>query len=215
MSRQIPGSDPASFTLYLSYFRGGDWRWDISVQDYLNCKRKRKPAINGYNYHRLVTPAEPNLLRVLDDLVDDLPPSEQTPQNIAEIIIDFTQHFPYQDKYQNEEEAFAKYPLETLCENGGDCVDMSILAASMLTASGIDSRFLSWRDHLAIAINVPAEGEYVLVNKKRFYLADPVGGEFRDDVGEQSIGDPIQDYLLRKTQLLPSYSATWQKKIKS
>lgn len=215
MSRKSTSYDPAHFTLYLADFRGNDWRWDIPVEDYLDCKRKRKPAINRYNYYRFVTPAEPVLLTVLDDLVDDIPVLEQTPRNIAQVIIEFTQHFPYQDKYQNGEDQFVKYPLETLCENGGDCVDMSVLAASLLTARGIDSRFLLWRDHLAIAINVPAEGEHCVVNQKNFYLADPVGSEFRDDAGEWNIGDKIQDYDLWNAQLLPAYDPLWKKKIKS
>ncbi len=215
MSRKSTNYDPGNFTLYLADFRGNDWRWDIPVEDYLDCKRKRKPATDGYNYYRFVTPRDFNILTILDDLVNDIPTFEQTPRNIAQIIIEFTQHLPYQDKYQNWEDEFAKYPLETLCENGGDCVDMSIVAVSMLTARGIDSRFLSFDEHLAIAVNVPADGEYILSNGKRFYLADPVGSEFRDDASEWNIGDPIPDCSLWKAQLLPAYNPLWKKKIKS
>ncbi len=217
MSPRNSSYDPAHFTLYLSDFRGFDWRWNIPVEDYLECKQKRKPVCNDYNYRRFVTPAEPNLVMILDGLVDALPKSEQTPINIAEIIVEFTQHFPYQDKYPDGDDSggFAKYPLETLCENGGDCVDMSIVAASMLTARGIDSRFLLWSDHLALVINVAAEGEYCYVNQKKFYLANPVGAEFRDDHEKSSIGDKIQDCPLWKAQLLPAYNSIWQKKINS
>ena len=43
---------------------------------------------------------------------------------------------------------YAKYPLETIAEGGGDCEDHAILAATLLSAAGED----------AAVINIPATG---------------------------------------------------------
>lgn len=180
-------SDQANFTLYLPSFRGFDWIWEIPVADYLNCKKRKKPLSDGRNYERFVTPDDPHVESILESLIEHVPHPQQSSKNIAQIIIDFTQHFPYQEK----EGSFVKYPLETLCEFGGNCEDMSVLAVSLLTAANINSCFLLWDDHVAIGIDVPAKGEYFYFKEREFYLANPVGSDFIYYTDKSRIGASI------------------------
>ncbi len=180
-------SDQSEFTLYLPRFRGFDWVWGIPVADYLNCKRKRKPLSDGRNYERFVTPNDPHVELILESLIKHVPLSRKSPKNIAQIIVDFTQHFPYQEK----EGSFVKYPIETLCEFGGNCEDMSVLAVSLLTAADIDSCFFLWEDHVAIGIDVPAKGEYCYLRKREYYIANPVGSDFINYTDKSRIGASI------------------------
>ena len=84
---------------------------------------------NDSNYSKLITP--------------------QAVQTIAENILQITRNMPYSDEqFANAVLAIvhqipynitgAKYPVETLVDNYGDCGSLSLLAASIMKAGGLD-----------------------------------------------------------------------------
>jgi hypothetical protein len=89
----------------------------------------------------------------------------------------------------------AKYPVETMVEDQGDCDLFSFMAASVLAAGGLDVVLLYYEDqvHMNIGIhlsNAPAATRdtayYVTHEGTRYYVAECTGGNWKDGwrVGE-------------------------------
>jgi hypothetical protein len=93
------------------------------------------------------------------------------------------------------EETPAKYPVETVVENKGDCDLFSYVAASIVKAHGLDVMLLYYESqaHMNIGVSlshVPhdARGQayYVTHNDVRYYVAEVTGGDWQNGwrVGE-------------------------------
>lgn len=96
-----------------------------------------------YAYYSNMTHAIPND-RDYSKLV-----TPQAVQTIAQSILEITHNMPYSDEqFANAVLAIvhqipynitgAKYPVETLIDNCGDCGSLSLLAASIMKAGGLD-----------------------------------------------------------------------------
>ena len=64
----------------------------------------------------------------LQKITDDLPNSDE---QFANSVLELVHQIPYQI-------TDVKYPVETLIDNSGDCVTLSLLAASIMIAGGLD-----------------------------------------------------------------------------
>jgi hypothetical protein len=135
----------SDYTLYLSL--------TPSLRDYYQAKVH---TINSYNdYARFVTP--------------------NAVQSIADHLRNITQNMPYDD------EAFAnavlmgvrqisyvrsnaKYPVETLIDNSADCDGLSILAASIMKAGGLDVVLLLYQGVSPTHMNVGVYLEHMPVS---------------------------------------------------
>ena len=89
----------------------------------------------------------------------------------------------------------AKYPVETIVENKGDCDVFSYLAASIMKAHGLDVVLLYYESqaHMNIGVSlshVPHDAReqvyYVTYNNIRYYVAEATGGDLQNGwrVGE-------------------------------
>jgi hypothetical protein len=89
----------------------------------------------------------------------------------------------------------AKYPVETIVGNSGDCELFSYLAASIMKAGGLDVELLYYKaeEHMNIGVSLPNEPgfargtvEYALDNGTKYYTAECTGSNFEDGwrVGE-------------------------------
>ena len=92
-------------------------------------------------------------------------------------------------------ETQAKYPVETIVENKGDCDVFSYVTASIVKAHGLDAVLLYYESqaHMNIGVSlshVPhdARGQayYVTYNNIRYYVAEVTGGDWQNGwrVGE-------------------------------
>lgn len=92
-------------------------------------------------------------------------------------------------------ESGAKYPIETIVENIGDCDVFSYMAASIMMAGGLDVVLLYYENqsHMNVGVSlshVPRDSRgtvyYVTLNGKRYYIAECTGGYLFDSwrVGE-------------------------------
>lgn len=82
----------------------------------------------------------------------------------------------------------AKYPVETIVENKGDCDLFSYVAASVLKAGAIDVVLLYYEEeaHMNIGVSLShapydsrEDTQYVTYNGVRYYIAECTGGEWR------------------------------------
>jgi hypothetical protein len=89
----------------------------------------------------------------------------------------------------------AKYPVETMVENKGDCDLLSYIAASIMKAGGLDVVLLYYEDkaHLNIGVhlshiptNARTPAYYVTYNGIQYYMAECTGESWEDGwrVGE-------------------------------
>ncbi|MCW3984749.1 MAG: hypothetical protein NWE96_12295 [Candidatus Bathyarchaeota archaeon] len=120
----------------------------------------------------------------------------QIVQPIADTIRNLTQGLPYpEEQFANEVLDFvhqipykitgAKYPVETLIENEGDCGAVSLLAASIMKAGGLDVILIKYTAtdfaHMNVGVNLPQEPVYktlffsstsVEFNNKTYWTAE-------------------------------------------
>ncbi len=109
----------------------------------------------------------------------------QTVQSIADSIFNLTQDLPYsEEQFANKVLDFvhqipynitgAKYPVETLIENQGDCGALSLLAASIMKAGGLDVVLIKYTAtdfaHMNVGVNLPHDPVY----KNLFFAATNV-----------------------------------------
>ncbi|MDH5481629.1 MAG: hypothetical protein OEY22_01930 [Candidatus Bathyarchaeota archaeon] len=89
----------------------------------------------------------------------------------------------------------AKYPVETLVENKGDCDLFSYIVASIIKAGGLDAVLLYYdsQAHMNIGVSLshtPRDSRepayYVTYNQTEYYIAECTGGNWQDGwrVGE-------------------------------
>jgi hypothetical protein len=93
------------------------------------------------------------------------------------------------------ETAPAKYPAETMVDGQGDCDLFSFIAASIMTAGGLDVVLLYYEEqaHMNIGVNLSSAPQdardsvyYVTHGNTRYYVAESTGGNWKDGwrVGE-------------------------------
>ncbi|MEM3641000.1 MAG: Ig-like domain-containing protein, partial [Candidatus Bathyarchaeia archaeon] len=82
----------------------------------------------------------------------------------------------------------AKYPVETIVENRGDCDLFSYVAASIMKAGGLDVVLLYYEDktHMNVGVSLPNPPRharttvyYVSYNGVNYYIAECTGGDWR------------------------------------
>lgn len=115
-------------------------------------------------------------------------PSKNKKEDVQKIINFVNKSF--YDIRDNKIEPYAKTPLETLVERGGDCEDFAILAYSLMYNVGLDVQLIKLEDtihncgHECLAINGNFKGEYFIRDNKKYFFAEP-----RRKIGEDLFMD--------------------------
>ncbi|MEM3735956.1 MAG: Ig-like domain-containing protein [Candidatus Bathyarchaeia archaeon] len=110
-------------------------------------------------------------------------------ENFANGVLMIVHQIPY------EVTVSAKYPIETIVENKGDCDLFSYVAASIMKAGGLDVVLLYYENkaHMNVGVGLPnppryarTQAYYVNYNGVKYYIAECTGGNWRDGwrVGE-------------------------------
>ncbi len=194
---------PSEFNIHIPDLRDTDWMFKIPSKTYLAYKAKtRKLDYRGEHFWRYVTPKEVSLYNMTTYLVQESIGSQWRKQqkDVADLVVDFVHRIPYQNRDQ-----YVKYPVETLCELGGNCVDLSVLGATMLEITDIESCFVVTSDHAFLGVNLPRKGHYVEKDGKKYYTVEMTGTYFpsepnNDGIGEKSdfIPDEISIFTKKK-----------------
>ncbi len=103
-----------------------------------------------------------------------------TKLELANLIISFVQSLDYiYDKTSTGYDDYAKYPIETLYDRGGDCEDTSILLVSILRELGYNVVLLDLPSHVAVGIQISGvSGTYYFNTKKqdiKYYYVETTG----------------------------------------
>jgi hypothetical protein len=102
----------------------------------------------------------------------------------------------------------AKYPVETLVENSGDCDLLSYIAASIMKAGGLDVVLLYYENkaHMNVGVHLsraPRDARtpvcYVTYNGVRYYMAECTGEGLENG---WRVGECPQDLRHEETQII-------------
>jgi hypothetical protein len=119
-----------------------------SLYDYYNGKTIKLTSDN--QYATLVTPnAVKPIAENLRNLTSDNPRSDEA---FANAVLTLVHQIPYA---VND----VKYPIETIVENSGKCDTLSLLAASIMKAGGLDVVLLYFKEvhHINVGVYLPYE----------------------------------------------------------
>ncbi len=183
----------SNFNIYFYNFHGSDWKWHIPTNTYIAYKSKPRKLNNGNErYSKFITTTDQYLYEITRSLGESVIGNySQKKKEMAELIVDFVHHIPYQERNLN----YVKYPIETLCEYGGNCADLSILGASMLTIAGIDNCLLVSREHIMLGINIPCEGTYIEKYEKPYYVTEMTGTDWINQKSRSKIGENFEEEI--------------------
>jgi hypothetical protein len=138
-----------------------------SLYDYYHSKSH---SIRGdSDYAKFVTPgAFKSIAENIQNVTNNLPYSEE---QFANAVLMLVRQVPYV-------ESNVKYPVETILENSGDCDLLSLLAASIMKAGGLDVVLLYYKNlspsHINIGVYLPYTPVY-----RTWWLA-PAGFEYNN-----------------------------------
>jgi len=133
--------------------------------------------ISETDFPKFVTP---NALKPVADRLWDIYRDDY--ENFANGVLMIVHQIPYKVTEP------AKYPIETLVENQGDCDLLSYIAASVMKAGGLNAVLLYYQDkaHMNVGVSLPdvphyarTQVYYVNYNGVKYYIAECTGGNWR------------------------------------
>ncbi|MGB9959209.1 MAG: Ig-like domain-containing protein [Candidatus Bathyarchaeales archaeon] len=153
---------------------------------------------SAQNFAKFVTPYA--LKPIADKLLEIYRGDEE---NFANGVLMIVHQIPYSVTKS------AKYPVETMVENSGDCDLLSYIAASIMKAGGLDVVLLYYESkaHMNVGVHlsrVPRDARngvsYVTYKGVRYYMAECTGGEWEDG---WRVGECPSDLKYEETQVIP------------
>ncbi|MGB9684161.1 MAG: Ig-like domain-containing protein [Candidatus Bathyarchaeales archaeon] len=152
-----------------------------SLYEYYNGKDHKQVSVR--DFAKFVTPY------ALQPVADRLREIYSDHEDFANGVLMIVHQIPYSVTLP------AKYPIETMVENCGDCDLFSYIAASIMKAGGLDVVLLYYEEqtHMNIGVNLPHAPRYartpvffVTYNDIRYYVAECTGDDWKNGwrVGE-------------------------------
>lgn len=138
--------------------------------------RNRSHTLPYYNFSKFVTP---NALKPIADDLWSIYSNEEDFVNGVLMIV-------HQISYVRSDPQ--KYPIETIFENEGDCDPLSILAASIMKAGGLDVILLLFeqQNHMLLGVHLPESPKdarstpyFYRYEGKKYYIAEATGGNWK------------------------------------
>jgi hypothetical protein len=128
-------------------FGGKEFTWELNLPQSLYDYYSQLPRAPTANYSVYATHPIDDVY--LEELVVELEAAAQeedfNPRQTVEFAISFVQSLPYSsDSVTTPFDEYARYPIETLVDMGGDCEDSTILLASLLDMMGYDVVILTF-----------------------------------------------------------------------
>jgi hypothetical protein len=172
-------ADNYDYTYELLDHPGGstNYRLTVSVTSSLyEYYRSKDHNIYSYDFAKFVTPSS------LKPIADDLWSIYSDDEDFANGVLMIVHQIPY------VESGPQKYPVETIVENEGDCDLLSLIAASIMKAGGLDVVLLLYQtqNHMNVGVHLSEEPNdarstvyYYTHDGKRYYVAECTGDDWR------------------------------------
>jgi hypothetical protein len=128
-------------------------------------------------------------------------------------VASFIQTMPYKfDNVTTGFEEYARYPLETLVDNEGDCECKSILLAQLLTLMGYDVVLIDLPSHVSVGVYIPnGSGTYYMYDGVKYlYLESTSTGWTIGSIPDHYNGVSATIRPLKPIEIL-SLSNKWER----
>ncbi len=206
--------EKGSFRVEFLRLNGKSWSFSLPRERYLYYAKKRHRKFLGDPniYHSYVTPHEDSIQKIVYEILSYAGNGKLTKVEKAEILLDATRRIPYESK---EGGSYLKFPIETLCERGGDCGDLSIVGATFLTIAQIRSGFIHFlisdeknpADHVAIGVALEKRiqgGWYHTYRGKNYFIGEVSGTTFSHEPSVYKLGDVPKNIKLDNLIFVPN-----------
>ncbi|MBI4304320.1 MAG: hypothetical protein HY665_08305 [Chloroflexi bacterium] len=172
-----------TMTQHFDWFYQGklrEWHLPVPLSLYVEYKDRTRPASAAYFIDLAKDPKDDGYIDTLVAQMNSLATQERLNElQKLNLVVTFIQSLPYTvDKETTPYDEYARYPIETLFDAGGDCEDTSILAAAILDRMGYDAAILLLRNarHMALGVSMAgASGSYYEYNGKKYYYVETTG----------------------------------------
>jgi hypothetical protein len=152
------------------------YRLTVSVTDTLyEYYRSQDHNLYSYDFSKFVTPD------TLKPVADDLWSIYSNREDFANGVLMIVHQIPYVESDPQ------KYPAETIVENEGDCDLLSLIAASIMNAGGLDVvlLLLKQHEHMMVGVHLPENPKdarsqvyFYEHEEKKYYVAETTGGNW-------------------------------------
>ncbi len=134
-------------------------------------KDKERYSTNDYTVY-VVQPYDDGYLKTLLNEFNLLCVlNNYTEEQKFNLVTSFVQNLHYQTDDVVGYDEYPKFPLETLIDEGGDCEDTAILAASLLRSMNYTVALIRLPEHMAVGVETNAVGtKYVVGGHDYYYL---------------------------------------------
>ena len=117
---------------------------------------------------------------LLSDIVNDLNLKKESNDSSVMKILEFVNNISYVSDIPGN--SYAKTPLETIVESGGDCEDISVLTYALLKEAGFSPVFVLLnvldennvvngnKYHVDVAVDVAISDKYISISDKNYFL---------------------------------------------
>jgi hypothetical protein len=124
------------------------------------------------------------------------------------LVVSFIQSLPYtSDDVTTGFDEYARYPIETLVHDGGDCEDTSILASALLDLMGFDVVLINLPGHVAIGVAVDAYGTYWPHEGTQYFYVETTGEGW--EIGELPEAHQGESAVVYPLLPVPVCTHTW------
>ena len=156
----------------------------ISFKNYFHFRLYQKHTVKRDSYISLVQSIESfcnaSSVHFMAQTVAGVCSNENDKEEVANALLNLVQdkgNFTPSIHYISEEDDMPKYPIETICEGGGDCEDKSILFVSLLESLGYDSILIVVPGHCFAGVHLDetptwGDGWYLEYNGKNYYTCE-------------------------------------------
>lgn len=171
---------------YYKFYFGKDYLWKLplTLRTYFDVKAKsRSDDVTKFAAMATDPDADSLLNLLVSDFKDEAIARNLNQLDSVHMVAAFIQSLGGIDRsFITPYDTVPRYPLETLIEQQGDCVDTSILYAAILFRYGFDVAFLVFEGepkHVALGVNLSTYGKSWELKGKTYYYLETTGGNWR------------------------------------
>jgi len=208
-----PQSDILITRTYHWSYDGKDWTWELQIPQslYEYFSGLQRVPTNNYSIYVTHPSDDPYLSKLITKLLETAAGEGYSEMETIGFAASFVQSLPYvTDDVSTVYDEYARYPVETLVDNGGDCEDTSILLASLIDGMGYGVVLINPPNHVAVGVagGEGVYGTYWSYNGKKYYYLETTGENW--GVGE--IPDEYHDTQAKifEMQPVPILTHNWE-----
>jgi hypothetical protein len=159
-------------------YGGETWAITLYIPEHLYDYYSDRTRVPTADYSVYVThPLDDEYISTIIGEFDDIASAQGYDEvQLVELVVAFVQSLPYtSDDVTTGFDEYARYPIETLVDGGGDCEDTSILTSALLDGMGYGAVLFSLPEHVGVGVDVDHEGTYWLYEDVKYYYVETTG----------------------------------------